>query len=409
MAKKTSIHKFYIVDLIRNKPNTTYIEIPKYRVDVNIEVTTKGILSASEVPESAFKRLEKAAREELERYETVISEEAGRLDKKIEALMRQPGKAAQNEAMALIQGANASIRNALDSAEAAAQKAIAARLAKEAQGDKNLKEAQARTVLKWTMGVVSITTNVAKLVASSGAAVTSYLSIAQTIYELGSDFVQHLKDDEKLRKDLVDGIKAYMKMRETSIQQAIARQNITDLSGVDFTKPKEAISKIFDKIKAAGAEITKGKDKATIAKNFLELAVKGFAATLDDAETARKHYREHTTKTRHKVDDISLKAGELQKAMRSAKSFNEGIRIGAECMKVKASVTALATTLEEREQFLDEMQDLMKGNGLECDDRTTIQKLQQLDKMSILTEGKDLVSNIKSVFDMIKGVAKAIG
>jgi len=41
MAKKTTTtHNFYVVDLVRSKPRTQYIEIPKTRVDVMIEVTT---------------------------------------------------------------------------------------------------------------------------------------------------------------------------------------------------------------------------------------------------------------------------------------------------------------------------------------------------------------------------------
>lgn len=408
MAKtKTSVYKFYVVDLVRDKPATTYITIPKCRVDVDIEVTTKGVFSASDVPESAFKRLEKAAREELERYEEIIAGEAERIDKKIAALMAKPDADSQKEASALIQGMNASIRKALDSAEGAAQKAVAARLAKEAQGDKNLKEARVRTGLKWTMGAVSLTTNIAKLVVTSGADVSSYVSIAKTLYDLGSDLAQHLKNDEALRKDLVKAVQAYIKFRESSIVQAASRQNFTDLSGIDLKKPKEAVTKIYNKILAAGKEITKGKDAKALAASFVDLAVKGIKSSMSDAQTARKHYREHTTKTRHKIDAISAKAGELQKAMRSAKMLSDGVKIGAECMKVKADATAMAKTLEDREAFLDDIQALMSGNGLEIDDRTTLQKLAALDKSTIFAEGKGLVSNIKSVAGMVKEVAKA--
>ncbi len=66
-------HKFYVVDLIRKKPNLKYLVIPTYRVDVQIDVTTKGLLSASEVPSAAMKRLEEAARWTLDEYESVIA------------------------------------------------------------------------------------------------------------------------------------------------------------------------------------------------------------------------------------------------------------------------------------------------------------------------------------------------
>jgi hypothetical protein len=309
----------------------------------------------------------------------------------------------------LTQGMNASIRNALESAEGAAQRAIAARLAKEAQGDKNLKEARARTVLKWTMGAVSIATSIAKLVATSGADAKAYFDIAKKLYELGEDLLQHLKDDEKLREDLVKAIGAYLELRETSIMQAAKRQNLTDLSDVNFRSPLTAIKQIKDKIMATREEIVNGKDKTTIVKNFVDFALKNIKGGKDKPEAARKAYREHTTKTRHKVDDISLRAGELQKMMKTAKTFKDGIRIGAECMQVKRQVTSRAATLDGREKFLQEMEALMAGNGLEIDDSTTLDKLRALNKITIFSEGKNLYSNIKSIYDMVKEVKEAVG
>jgi hypothetical protein len=404
---KTTVHKFYIVDLIRKKPKSDYIEIPAYRVDVEIAVTTTGLTSAPDVPESLFKRLEKEARTELERYETVISKEAEVLDKKIVALMATPTKENLAEAQALAQGVNQSIKNALDSAEGATQKVVEARLKKEAQGDKNLREARVRTAIKWTVGAISIAGNVAKLVATFGADVTSYLAIAKTLYELGSDVAQQIKNEAKLAKDLTDGIQAFITLRGTAMQQAAERQKITDLSGIDFKKPKEAIAKVFAKIKAAGNEVTQGKDKKAIAQDFLDFAVKAVKSKLKDAEDARKAYREHTTKTRHNTDSLSLKAGELQKAMKGAKTLKEGVEIGARCMEVKKSVSDMAAKLEKREKFLDEMQQLMKGNGLEIDDRTTLQKLAEIDKLTLATEGGTVLSTVNTIRSAITEIVKA--
>ena len=45
MAKKTTTtHRFYVVDLVRTQPRRQFIEIPKTRVDVTIEVTTTALL-----------------------------------------------------------------------------------------------------------------------------------------------------------------------------------------------------------------------------------------------------------------------------------------------------------------------------------------------------------------------------
>lgn len=172
MAKKTvTTHKFYVVDLVRKKPATQYIEIPKYRVDVDIEVTTKGVLKApAPVPSTALKRLEDAARAELERYEDVIAAEAKRLDAKVVELMQQPSKSGLAEANKMIATTNSMINKALASAEGAAQKAIV----------------------------------------------------------------------------------TFIKLRGSSIRQAIERQGLTDTSGLDFTKPLSAIKDAVKKIQAAG-------------------------------------------------------------------------------------------------------------------------------------------------------------
>lgn len=406
--KKTTTKKFKIVDLLRSKPKLTYIDLPKYPVEITMEVTTKGILSASEPAPAVFDRLEKEARTELERYEDIIKTEAVKLDKKIGELMKVPTEKNVKAAETMVRETTMSINNALASAEGAAQKVMEARLKKEAQGDKNLKEAQVRTGFKWTLGVISLAGNVAKLVATMGADVSSYVSIAKTLYSLGTDLQQQLKNEDKLRKDFDDGIKAFLKLRESSIQQAATRQNITDLSGVDFKKPKEALVKVLDKIKAAGDEITRGKDKKTIAKDFLEFAVKKVQAKRKDVETARVKYREHTTKTRHKTDKISVEAEKLMKAMKAAKNLKEGVRIGAECMAVKREVTAMAKKLEVREKYLEAMQDLMRGNGLEIDDTTTLQKIKALDKMTILTEVNSLYDAVKTIKDTIGEIADAV-
>lgn len=59
-----------------------------------------------------------------------------------------------------------------------------------------------------------------------------------------------------------------------------------------------------------------------------------------------------------------------------------------------------------RDSHHAEMQDLMKANGLEIDDRTIIDKLKAFDKSTMLSEGADLVSGIQTVCTFISKVAK---
>ncbi len=404
MAKtKVTTHKFYVVDLIRKKPTLKYLELPTYRVDVQIDVTTKGILSASEVPSAAMKRLEVAARGALDEYESTIASEAAKLDAKVDKLIQAGGDKAVADAEKLIQGANQSIKNALASAEGAALAAVEVRLKKEAQGDSNLKEAQVRTALKWTAGAISLATSVARLVGTMGADVAAYISIAKTLATLGADVVQQIKNEEKLRKDLMDGIQAFITLRGTTLMQAAKRQMV-DLSGIEVSHPLDAIKAITGKVMAAGKEVTKGRDAKTIAKDLADFVIKGIKAKQADAETARKHYREHTTKTRHKTDALSADADKLMKAMKSANNLKDGVKIGAQCMALKRSVTAMAVKLTDREKFLDDMQSLMAGNGLTIDDKTTLQKIKELDKATILAEAKEVIT----LANGIKGLVEAL-
>ncbi len=404
MAKtKVTSRKFYVVDLIRSKPKTNYLDIPAYRVDVTIDVTTKGILSASEVPSAKMDRLEQAGREALEKYESVITSEATKLDKKITELFDKGDPEAEKEALSLLQGVNVSIKNALASAEGAAQQAIEARLKKEAQGDKNLTEAKVRTAIKFTTGAITLGAAVGRLVASMGADVTAYISAGKTVITLGLEINQMLKNEEALRKDLVKGIKTYIDLRGTVMKQAIERQGM-DMSGIDVTHPIDSLKIVAGKIKTGGEEVLKGRDAKAVLGEVMDFAVKGIKSQLNNAEQARVHYRNHTVKTRHKVDELSVAADKLMKATKAATTLKEGVKLGAQAMAAKRAVTEMAKKLTEREKFLDEMQELMKGNGLTIDDRTTLQKLKDIDLMTIASEGATLmgvISDIKSIVEVL--------
>lgn len=68
----------------------------------------------------------------------------------------------------------------------------------------------------------------------------------------------------------------------------------------------------------------------------------------------------------------------------------------------------LGDGLQNAEGFLDEMEEIMKGGGLDCDDSTVIQKLQKLNVSTILSEGGSLVSNIKDVYSLVSNVSQAV-
>ena len=402
MAKtKVTTRKFYVVDLVRYKPVTKYLKIDPTRVDIQIDVTTKGLLSASEVPSAAMERLEKAAREALDGYEKTIGSEVARLETKIQGMIDSGDTKQIEAAEKLIQGVNASVKNGLDSAEGAALKAVDERLKKEIQGDKNLKEAQVKLGFKIAVGVVSVTTNLTTLVASHGADVHAYYSIAKTCYEVGQEIYDYNKGEVKLRKELDEAIKAFIDLRGTTIMQAAARQ-LVDTSGLSISKPVEALKEIVGRVQKAGAEALKGRDAKAVLVEVMDFTVKAIKSQMADVEKARTAYRNHIVKTRKKVDSLSTDADKLINAMKAATTLKDGVKIGAKAMQVKIQVTAMAKKLEEREKYLDEMQDLMKGNGLTIDDRTALQKIKEFDIATILSEGKTLLDAAMEVKNLIE-------
>jgi hypothetical protein len=409
MAKTTTRkEKFYVVDLIRDRSGLKYIEIPKSRVDIEIEITTKGTLTTpKEAPTSVFDRLEKVGRAEFDRYEKIITEEASKLDQKIGVLMQQPSGKGLKDAQEMTKTANKMIMQAIAGAQGAADKAIADALKKEGQRDKLLKEARVKTGFKVTMGVVKLGASVAKLVATSGAEVTSYKTIVTTLYDLGKELQQQLKNEKKLRKDLLGGVQAMLDERGTAIDQAIQRSGLTDTSGIDFKKPKQALAIFMKKLQSTGAEVLGNKAPKEVMGNAIKYIQAKIKSKLADVEKARVAYRNHNTKTRHKTDQLSGSADKLTKAMKAAKGLKEGVAVGAKMMSVKRNVSALAAKLEEREKFLDEMQDVMKAGGLEIDDRTTVQKLKELDPSTILSEGNNLWDAIKEVKGLVDNIVEA--
>src|SRR5262245_44818084 len=99
-AKRT----FKIVSLVRKRNEFTYIDVPEYPVEVNIEVTTTATVTTPKpAPSSVLDRLEEAARKKLEDYEDTITEEVTRLEGKIEKLMEQPTAEAKDEAEKMVQ------------------------------------------------------------------------------------------------------------------------------------------------------------------------------------------------------------------------------------------------------------------------------------------------------------------
>jgi hypothetical protein len=406
MAKTTTVKgKVDIVDLIRDRKLFPLLNVPAVRVIVEFEVTTTGLLATpAPAPSAKIERMQEAARRKLDDYEKIITEECAKFNKKIDGLLNEGNL---KEAQSVAATVNTLVKNALASAEAAAQKAVEDAKKKESQGDKLLTEARVKTAVKVTFAGVSLATQATKLAVSYGADVTAYFSIAKTLVQLGLELKQQLKDEPKLREDLRKGLDAYIALRTTKVMEAARANGLTNTS--NFPGFPQVFGYIADAVLKTGSQISKGKDKSQIAQEVLQFTYKGVAAQFKDVETARQMYRNHTTKMRHKVDDVSVQADKLLAAMKKAANLKEGVKIGAECMQVKGKVRVLATALDQAVGFLEAMEQAMQSLGLKCDDRTILEKLKAIDKSTIFTEGADLVSNISGVYSLVQAVSAAVG
>lgn len=406
MAKTTTVKgKVDIVDLIRDRKLFPLLNVPACRVVVEFEVTTSALLTTPPpAPSAKIKRMEEAAEKKLEEYEKIITSECAKFNKKIDELLDQGNL---KEAIAVASTVNTLVKNALASAEGAAQKAVEEAKKKESQGDKLLTEARVKTAVKVTFAGISLATQATKLAASHGADVTAYLSIAKTLVSLGLELKQQLKDEPKLRDDLRNGVDAYIAFRLTTVMEAAKANGLTNTSG--FPGFPQVFTYIGEAVIKTGKEVTKGKDAKSIAKSVFDFTVKTVASKYNDVEKARQMYRNHTVKMRHKVDAVSAEADKLFALMKKATTLKAGVKIGAECMQVKSKARVLGEAMAEAVSFLAAMENVMKGMGLECDDRTIIQKLQAIDKSTIFTEGAGLISNIQSVYSLVEAVKSAVG
>jgi ribosomal protein S9 len=402
MANKTVTKRTLdIVDLIRDRKLFPLLDVPPMRIKVVIEVTTTALIGTPKpAPEAAMKRLEAVARATLDHYEDTITTECEKFSKKIDELLEQ-GKL--KEATAMAETVNHAVKNALLTAEGAATKAVEEARKAEGQKDKLLKEAQVKTVMTYTFAGVKIATHAVKLAGSHGADVTAYIGIAKAVMEIAMEIKQQLKTEEQLRKDLQDGIAAYLELRKTKLMEAAKNQGLTDTGSLPGFP--EVIKVMAERILKTGKEAVKGKNAGQIATDIKDLVVKGITAKYNDVEKARKAYRENTTKMRQHVDKVSAQADKLFAEMKKATTLKEGVKIGAACMQAKGKVTRLAQALDASNKFLDESQATMKDMGLECNDQTILQKIAQVDIKTILTEGAGLLQNVKDIYDLVSAIA----
>lgn len=381
---------FYIVDLVRDRKLFTNLDIPPIRVNITIEV-------AADVPKAKMDRLEKAARDKLGEYEKTIVKEAEKFNKQIDVLLEQNKL---KEAIALADQANHAIKNALASAQGAALAAVEVVKKQEAQGDKLLLQARVTVVVTFVFGAIKIATSVARIGASHGADVHAWLTLAKDLYKLGKVVEQQLKNEEKLKQDLIDALGKYLKARSTSIASFATKNGLNSkLPGFP-----EVIPFVAKGVLETAKDTFKGKDAGAVAKDVFNFVVGGVKGPSEKVETARKAYREQTTKMRQHVDKVSAQGDKLFAAMKKATTLKDGVKIGAQCMQVRGRATRLGQELDAAVAFLNAAQTVMLQFGLTVNDETILDKLARFDLKTMLTEGQGILEGAKAIQELVEAL-----
>jgi hypothetical protein len=183
------------------------------------------------------------------------------------------------------------------------------------------------------------------------------------------------------------------------VMEAAKKQGLTEsLGNIEFPG---VISLVAGKVVQAAKQVGKNKEPSAVLKEIGDFVVKGVKSKIDDAEKARKAYREETTSMRQKVDSISAKGDKLFAEMKKQTTLKEGVKIGAQCMQVRSKATNLGKLLEDAVRFLDASQTTLEAAGLKCDDATIWQKIQALDKATIFEEGNSIIENVMAIKELV--------
>lgn len=382
---------FYIVDLIRDRKQFQNLDIPPIRVNITIEVE-------ADVPKAKMDRLEKAARTKLEDYESVVTKEADKFNRQIEGLLKDNKL---KEAIAVADQANHAIKNALSSAQGAALAAVETVKKQEAQGDKLLTQARVKVVVTFVIGAVKVATNVARIGASHGGDVHAWLSLAKELYKLGKEIQQQLKDEQQLKDDLVSAIGKYLQLRSTTVASFATKNGLTGkLPGFP-----EVITFVASGVLETAKDTFKGKNAQAVAQDVFKFVVAGVKGPAEKVEKARQAYREQTTKMRQHVDKVSGQGDKLFAEMKKAQTLKEGVKIGAECMQLRAKATRLGKELEAAVAFLNAAQTTMQQFGLTVNDETILDKIARFDIKTIVSEGAGIVEGAKAIYELVDALS----
>lgn len=348
MAKKKHTVKLTLVDLIRKKPKLNYLALSDFRVELEVEITTK-----SKIAPTQEDRLLEAAEAALKAYEYGISKKAEQLDREV-AEMLQKG-ATVSEVIDKVKHSEHHLKSLMETSLIGASAAVLQRWEKEKNLKALRKESNVFLRLKLFKGALAIGRDVTRLVASSGGDVMAYVSILKEVKKIHKEVSRRLRPEATLHGALVSALVTYQKARADGIPPSALKTQI---------------------------------------KTF---------------NSGRTSYRDHTTGFRMSVDAMSTKAQKLQKVAKAVKDPNQhklAIKLGAKAMQVKIVAGNMARTLNDRETFLDDIQVQAAADGLNIDDTTVLTKIKKFDVVTIVKQANELKSLGEAIEDLVEEIRK---
>lgn len=363
MAETNSIQ--FKHDLCPRKPNKLVMDLGNTEVTILVQVSAKKKPSPI-----VLKRLKDlAAMPVAVEYEKVVQSEVDRLQAKFLDMVKKRNAKGANE---LAKETTLSVKNACAALQSAVSVAVKEQIKKDARDDQNLLEAQIKVGVKVTFTVITIGKDVATLALTAGMDVSAWYNLAKNIYTLADTINGETKDEAQRRKDLLESFGRYSgeKIKRTVLIDKATKSNKAKL--------ELTFKQIFQSIKSEGEKV----------------------------EGKRKHYKNKVTSMRQELEQLSGKAAKLEEAMKAAKGLKEGVKIGAQVMKLKGQVKTFYAALQNAETFSEQMAELLTLNGVKVDDSTFTQRLKSLKAVPDLVKfGKDLNTAAKNLQDMIGAIA----
>lgn len=390
--------KLSVVDLFRNKPKLTYLTLPATKVDIEVPLERAKATSEQD------KRLRAVSMAVLEDYESLITEEIVKYDTKIGEMVGDLATYSVKDIQHQISSANTAVGSAIRGLSNAIDAAVKKLVDKEGKKLQLLTESRIKTVTKVGKCLISVGAAVAKLVASSGADVTSWKTLATELYALGEECYQQAKSGETLAKDLEKSLNAFIKDRDSGIEGTAKKLGIA----ADVIEKGDAM-KTFEQVKKAAKNLLPAdSNPAELAATFLKKVAGVMATSAADVEKARKKVRENTTKLLVKTDKMSGKADELTKKMKASQTLSQGVALGAIAMQAKRGASAMGAKYTERNQWLDTIQSKMQNAGMACEDKTILETIKGMSMTDCVKEGKGAFDACKEVYENIETILKAV-